>query len=95
MIKSFADKYTEALFNDKSVLKWKNIEKVARRKLNAIHFATQLKDLTKPPRNRLEALKGEFKGKWSIRINKQYRVIFEWKKDNHAYEVEISKHYEK
>ncbi|CAI2185604.1 5222_t:CDS:1, partial [Funneliformis geosporum] len=40
-----------------------NIERVARRKLNAVHFAAQLRDLTKPPHNRLEALKGEFKGK--------------------------------
>jgi proteic killer suppression protein len=63
MIKSFGDKDTQRLFEDKLVLKWKNIEKVARRKLNAIHFASQLKDLTKPPHNRLETLKGEFKGK--------------------------------
>jgi len=94
MIKSFKDKDAQRLFEDKLVLKWKHINKIARRKLNAIHFAIQLKDLTSPPHNRLEALKGEFKGKWSIRINQQYRVLFEWRKDNHAYEVEISKHYE-
>ena len=41
----------------------KHINKIARRKLNAIHFANQLKDLTSPPHNRLEALKGEFKNK--------------------------------
>ena len=93
MIKSFKDKDTQRLFEDKLVLKWKHINKIARRKLNAIHFASQLKDLTNPPHNRLEALKGEFKDKWSIRINQQYRVLFEWE-DNHAYEVEISKHYE-
>ena len=94
MIKSFKDKDAQRLFEDKLVLKWKHINKIARRKLNAVHFASQLKDLTKPPHNRLEALHGKFKNKWSIRINKQYRVLFEWRKDNHAYEVEISKHYE-
>ena len=57
-------------------------------KLNAIDAATQLEDLDLPLSNRLEALKGERKGQWSIRINDQWRICFEWR-DGNAEEVEI------
>ena len=93
MIKTFADKPTETLFNDKFVLKWKNIEKVAKRKLDQLNQAKTLLELTFPPRNRLETLRGNWKGYYSIRINKQYRICFIWEKGN-AYEVEINKHYD-
>lgn len=93
MIKTFADKNTEALFNDKLVLKWKNIEKIVRRKLDQLNKVKNLFELTNPPRNRLEALRGNWKGYYSIRINKQYRLCFIWEKGN-AYEVEINKHYD-
>jgi len=51
-------------------------------KHNAIDAATQLEDLGLPPSNRLEALKGERKGQWGIRINDQWRICFEWRKGN-------------
>ena len=57
-------------------------------KLNAIDAAAQLEDLRLPPSNRLEALKGERKGQWGIRINDQWRICFEWRKGN-AEQVEI------
>jgi proteic killer suppression protein len=57
-------------------------------KLNAIDAATQLKDLSLPASNRLQALKGERKGQWSIRINDQWRICFEWRHGN-AEELEI------
>ena len=88
MIRSFADKYTETLFQDISVPKFKNIERVARRKLVFLNQARNLSDLKSPPNNCLEALKGDRGGTYSIRINKQWRLCFVWKK-NDAYEVEI------
>ena len=57
-------------------------------KLNAIDAAVQLDDLRLPPSNRLEALRGERKGQWSIRINNQWRIFFEWSGGN-AEKVEI------
>jgi len=89
MIKSFADKYTEALWTKKTALKWKNIQSVALRKLDQLNKSKNLLELTFPPNNRLEALRGKWKGYYSIRINKQYRIVFIWEKGN-AYEVEIT-----
>ncbi|MCH8239609.1 MAG: type II toxin-antitoxin system RelE/ParE family toxin [Proteobacteria bacterium] len=60
----------------------------AHRKLLAVHAATRLDDLRIPPSNRLEALKGERRGRHSIRINRQWRICFRWGAGN-AYEVEI------
>ena len=88
MIRSFVDKKTETLFNDVSVPKFKNVERVARRKLIFLSQAHSLNDLKSPPNNCLEALKGDRKGQHSIRINKQWRLCFVWK-NNDAYEVEI------
>jgi len=64
------------------------IAKVARRKLVQLADAAELRDLMSPPGNRLEALKGDLAGKYSIRINDQWRVVFRWTKDG-AEEVEI------
>jgi len=90
MIKSFRDKDTEALFKrEKCHRKWRAFERVALRKLVMLHAAKVLKDLTRPPKNCLEALKGNRLGQHSIRINDQYRVCFEWK-DGDAYSVEIT-----
>lgn len=89
MIKSFADKSTEHLFNRKFVKRFSNhIHKIAYRKLLIIEGAEQLDDLRVPPGNRLEKLTGNLSGKYSVRINDQWRIIFIWK-DNNAYEVEI------
>ena len=70
------------------VARFRNIERVARRKLLQLHAATELNSLRVPPSNALEALKGERKGQYSIRINDQWRVCFVWNDDG-AYQVEI------
>lgn len=88
MIRSFSDKNTEKLFQDIEVAKFKNIERVARRKLLFLNQARTLEDLKSPPHNHLETLKGDRKGQYSIRINKQWRLCFIWK-DNESYNVEI------
>lgn len=92
MIVGFKDQGTEDLYNGLSTAKSRkipqDIHKTACRKLDMIDAARDLRDLKVPPANRLEALKGLLKGKYSIRINDQFRIVFEFK-DNNAYEVEI------
>ena len=88
MIRLFACSDTEALFNSRSVRRFKNIERVARRKLLQLHAATVLETLRVPPGNHLEALKDDRKGQHSFRINGQWRVCFIWKSDG-AHQVEI------
>lgn len=88
MIKTFADKDTEALFKGNRVRRFVNIEAVARRKLVQLHAAAALSFLRVPPGNRLEALKGDRAGQHSIRINDQFRVCFRWL-DGDALDVEI------
>jgi len=88
MIRSFRCPDTEALFNDRVVRRFRNIERVARRRLLYLHRAARLQDLRVPPGNRLEALKGSRKGQYSIRINDQWRICFRWK-DGEALDVEI------
>lgn len=88
MIHSFACADTEALFRSHAVPRFRNIERVARRKLLQLHAATDLASLRIPPGNQLEALKSDRKGQHSIRINAQWRVCFVWKADG-AHRVEI------
>ena len=88
MIHSFACSDTEAHFHSRVVRRFKNFERVARRKLLQLHAATVLDSLRIPPGNNLEALKGDRKGQHSIRINDQRRVCFVWKSDG-AHQVEI------
>ena len=88
MIKSFRCAETEALFNRKRVKRFVNVEAVARRKLNLVHAASSLSFLRVPPGNRLEALKGDRSGYYSIRINDQFRLCFRWI-EGHAEDVEI------
>ena len=77
MIKTFADKRTAAIFEGLQVRKLPNeIQGTARRKLKQIDSAGTLDSLRVPPGNRLEALKGRWKGFYSIRINDQWRVVF-------------------
>lgn len=78
MIKSFKCADTEALSKGTRVRKFVNIETVARRKLRQLEIAGQLNDLRVPPGNRLEALKGNRSGQFSIRINDQWRLCFRW-----------------
>jgi toxin HigB-1 len=88
MIHSFACADTETLFNSHNVACFKNIERVARRKLLQLHAATELNTLKIPPGNQLEGLKADRKGQHSIRINAQWRLCFVWKSDG-AHQVEI------
>ena len=69
MIKTFQDKDTENIFNGKYSKKFNTIQKIAKRKLDMIHFAFSEQDLTAPPANRFEHLKGDLKDYCSIRIN--------------------------
>jgi proteic killer suppression protein len=78
MIKSFSCKDTEALYGGTRIARFVNIEAVAMRKLAMLDRATRIDDLRIPPNNRLEALKGNRKGRWSIRINDQWSVCFAW-----------------
>ena len=89
MIKSFRCRETRKLFHRQFSRKFPHdIQQRAFMKLNAIDAATQLEDLGLPSSNRLEALKGERKGQWSIRINDRWRICFEWRHGN-AEELEI------
>ena len=77
MIRSFKDKETEKIFNQEFSRKIPTtIQKVALRKLMMIDAAERLSDLKIPPANHLEALSGGLVGKWSIRINEQWRIVF-------------------
>ena len=78
MIVSFADRDTERLSAGQRVRRFASFESIARRKLRQLEVAGRLDDLKVPPRNRLEALKGNRKGQMSIRINDQWRVCFRW-----------------
>ena len=85
MIKSFADKAAAAVFAGEQVRRLPpEIQQAARRKLKFIDAATTLDALRVPPGNRLEALKGERKGRHSIRIDDQWRICFRWQADGAA-----------
>ncbi len=90
MIQSFADETTADLFRERSTKEARRIPKdlwpVVRRKLKMLDVAQRLSALGSPPGNRSEALKGNQRGRHSIRVNEQYRVTFRWE-GNHAYEV--------
>ena len=88
MIKSFKCKSTEKLFNRKLVRKFSGIERQAVKKLDRLDAAPTLGALAGFPGNHFEALKGNRKGQYSIRINDQWRVCFKWVKE-HALNVEI------
>jgi len=78
VIQSFKCDDTEALHQRRRVTRWTNIEALARRKLDQLDAAGELRDMAAPPGNRLEALSGNRKGQYSIRINDQFRVCFVW-----------------
>lgn len=88
MIKTFHDKDTETLFDDRLGRRFQAFERQARRKLYYLHRARTLQDLLVPPGNRLEGLSGDHEGQYSIRINDQWRICFRWI-DGDAYDVEI------
>jgi len=93
MIKSFADRATEDIWNGANTKEARRIPNSAWanafRKLDLLNAATSLRDLLAPPGNRLEPLKGDLAGKHSIRVNDQYRVVFR-SGQGHAYEVQIT-----
>jgi proteic killer suppression protein len=88
MIKSFKSAETESLFNGKRVKRFVNFERAALRKLEQLDLAQIIDDMRAPPGNRLEALKGDRAGQWSVRINDQWRVCFRFK-NGEALDVEI------
>ena len=89
MIRSFKSEETKKIFNRQRSRKFpQDIQQIALRKLRMLNRAVTLADLRVPPANRLEKLQGDREGQWSIRINDQWRVCFEWR-DNDALGVEI------
>jgi len=87
-IESFRCRETEALFHGKRIARFRNIETVALRKLAILHRVVRVEELRIPPNNRLEALTGDRKGQWSIRINDQWRICFRFS-EGRALGVEI------
>ena len=89
MIRSFADKETERIWNGDLSRRIPNqIQALARRKLRMLNAAQRLDDLRIPPANRLEGMKGQRAGQYSIRINDQWRICFLWN-EGQCDEVEI------
>lgn len=90
MIKSFKTREEAKLFRREFSKKFPpDIQKMALRKLWMINAAANINDLRVPPSNHLEALKGDRKGEYSIRINKKWRICFKWINEN-AYDLEIT-----
>ena len=90
MIRTFRDKATACIFAGQYARKLpRDIQSRALNKLRLLHSAVTLDDLRAPPANRLEALKGNRKGQWSIRINTQWRICFHWE-NGQAWDVEIT-----
>ena len=92
MISTFGNVLAEDLFNDRTSRATRTfpteLRRVARRKLLYLHDATDLRDLRAPPGNRLESLRGSWKGFHSIRINDQWRLVFKWSRGR-ASEVRV------
>jgi proteic killer suppression protein len=88
VIQSFGSKETEELFHYHRSRRFRAVERVALRKLLQLHAATELRILASPPGNQLGALRGDRKGRHSIRINEQWRICFIWR-DGQCYDVEI------
>ncbi|MBN4085509.1 type II toxin-antitoxin system RelE/ParE family toxin [Flavobacteriaceae bacterium AH-315-B10] len=89
MIKSFGDKETQKIWEGFRSKKLPNeIQDIARRKLRMLNNSQDIQDLRIPPSNRLERLRGKLKNYYSIRINKQWRIIFIWDNGN-AFETKI------
>jgi toxin HigB-1 len=88
MIKSFGDTDTQSLYSGRCPKRWSALRCQAERKLAQLDAAATLDFLMAPPGNRLEKLKGDRAGQWSIRINDRWRVCFRWE-DTDAWDVEI------
>ena len=88
MIVSFKNQDVENLFNGFRLARFVNIEPVAMRKLAMLNRVVELGELRVSPNNRLEALKGNRQGQYSIRVNDQWRICFRFE-NGHVYDVEI------
>ena len=92
MILSFADETTADIFQERNSKDARQIPKalwrVVQRKLKMLDVAVRIDDLESPPDNRLKSLKGQLKGRYSVRVNEQYRVMFRWE-NGHAFEVAV------
>ena len=88
MIRSFASRATEEVFEGRCAARFGSIQVVAERKLQILDSAADLNDLRVPPGNRLEKLVGDRRGQHSIRINDQWRICFRWTEDG-PHDVEI------
>ena len=92
MINSFGNRLAEDLYFDRQTRATRvfmpELRRIAGRKLMYLHDAAALKDLRVPPGNRLKVLRGRYKGKHTIRINEQWRIVFRWQNGN-AFDVEI------
>lgn len=89
MIRSFKSASAQAIWDGRTVRGLPNdVQPAVRRKLRMLHAAQNVQDLRAPPGNRLEALKGDRKGQYSIRVNDQWRICFVWKADG-AHDVEL------
>ena len=89
MLRSFGCKETEKIFKRERSRRFPpDIQQVALRKLRMLNQSTNVTDLRVPPANRLEKLHGNRSGQWSIRINDQWRICFDWR-DGDAHDVEI------
>ncbi|MBU1187865.1 MAG: type II toxin-antitoxin system RelE/ParE family toxin [Gammaproteobacteria bacterium] len=95
MIRTFADKASKELFEGtKCHRQFRPFQAAAERKLAILNSATSVRDLESPPGNRLEKLKGDRSGQWSIRINDQWRLVFDWDEvGSEARNVEIVDYY--
>jgi proteic killer suppression protein len=77
-IRTFKCGETETLFHLRRVARFANIERAALRKLTQLDLAKRIEDLRAPPANRLEQLRGDRAGQWSLRVNDQFRICFRW-----------------
>jgi proteic killer suppression protein len=87
LIRDFKCKHTEKLYNNEFVRRFSGFDRQASKKLRALDAATVLQDLKAIRGNRFEALSGDRKGQYSIRINDQWRICFQW--DDVPFDVEI------
>lgn len=97
MIRSFADAATEDVYHGRRTGRARRFPRdvvpAAVRKLDYLRRATRLDDLRAPPGNRLEALKGDLKGKHSIRVNDQWRLVFRWDSGD-AWDVSLTDYHD-
>jgi len=90
-IRSFANKEIESFFSLGKIpakCAWKHLSRIVLRKLDMINYSIELRDLRTPPGNKLEPLKGDKNGYYSIRVNEQWRVVFMWGEEG-AEEVDV------